>query len=169
MGHKRSLTFAYYIQVRDDTQSAFMETPTRDALLKLSSNASLTQDASAPRELTDQQKQELEKDQELMSLKRECKAFCDNLIAENHQLHRARGTELYKNFQKLQNKVRAKRKKNHESAKRKHYSEFFENLGNQIIERNYQGKPIKFEPNVSHVIPDKQQKMACLYRQTNSK
>lgn len=132
-----------------------METPARDALLKLSSNASLTWDASAPQELTDQQKQELEKDQELMSLKRECKAFCDNLIAEYHQLHRARGTELYKEFQKLQNKVRAKRKKNHESAKRKHYSESFENIGNQIIEQNYQGKPIKFEPNVSHVIPER--------------
>lgn len=155
MGHKRSFTFAYYVQVRDDTQSAFMEIPARDALLKLSSNASLTRDASAPQELTNQQKQELEKDQELMSLKQECKAFCDSLIAEYHQLHRARGTELYKKFQKLQNKVRAKRKKNHESAKRKHYSEFFENIGNQIIEWNYQGKPIKFEPNVSHVIPER--------------
>ena len=125
MGHRRSSTFAYYVQVRDDTQSAFMETPARDALLKLSSNASLTQDASAPQELTDQQKQELKTDQDLMSLKRECKAFRDSLIAEYHQLHRARGTELYNEFQKLQNKVRAKRKKIHESAKRKHYSDFF--------------------------------------------
>jgi hypothetical protein len=38
-----------------------METPARDAVLKLSSNASLTRDISAPQDLTDQQKQELEK------------------------------------------------------------------------------------------------------------
>jgi len=35
MGHKKGGTFAYYVQVRDDTQSTFMETPARDALLKL--------------------------------------------------------------------------------------------------------------------------------------
>jgi len=61
-----------------------METPARDALLKLSSNASLIQDASAPQELTGQQKQELKKDQEFMSLKWGCKAFRDNLITEYH-------------------------------------------------------------------------------------
>ncbi|EYE91977.1 uncharacterized protein EURHEDRAFT_415979 [Aspergillus ruber CBS 135680] len=78
-----------------------MSIPARDALLKLSSNASSTRDASAPQELTDQKKQELKTDQDLMSMKRECKAFCDSLIAEYHQLHRARGTELYNKFQNI--------------------------------------------------------------------
>ena len=81
MGHKRSGTFAHYVQVRDDTQSAFMETPARDALLKLSSNASLTRDISAPQDLTGQQKQELEKHPELSSLKRECNNLRNQLIA----------------------------------------------------------------------------------------
>jgi hypothetical protein len=78
MDPKRSGTFAhYYVQVRDDTQSAFTETPARDALLKLSSNASLTRDISAPRDLTDQQKQELE----LRSLKRKYNNLQNQLIA----------------------------------------------------------------------------------------
>ncbi|KAN0073509.1 FluG domain protein [Elaphomyces granulatus] len=100
MDPKRSGTFAhYYVQVRDDTQSAFTETPARDALLKLSSNASLTRDISAPRDLTDQQKQELELRSNTMNS--------------------------------------------------------FDNIGNHIIEQNYQGKPLKFEPDVSHVVPER--------------
>ena len=68
MGHRKGGTFAYYVSVRDDTQSAFMETPARDALLKLSSNASLTRDASVPQALTDSQKHSLEKNPELAQL-----------------------------------------------------------------------------------------------------
>jgi Protein of unknown function (DUF3435) len=125
MGHKRSGTFAHYVQVRDDTQSAFMETPARDALLKLSSNASLTRDISVPQDLTDQQKQELEKHPELSSLKRECNNLRNQLIATHYQLYKGRGTELYNEFKKIQNKIRAKRKKLHDSAKKQQYNEFF--------------------------------------------
>jgi len=125
MGHTRSGTFAHYVQVRDDTQSAFMETPARDALLKLSSNASLTRDISAPQDLTGQQKQELEKHPELSSLKRECNNLRNQLIATHYQLYKGRGTELYNEFKKIQNKIRAKRKKLHDSAKKQQYNEFF--------------------------------------------
>jgi hypothetical protein len=155
MGHKKSGTFAYYVQVRDDTQSAFMETPARDALLKLSTNASLTRDASAPQDLTVEEKRELEKDPELMDLKLECKALRDDLIVKHHQIGKGKGTELYNNFQKLQNKIRAKRKKLHDSAKQNLYNEFFYNVGNHIIEQNYQGKPVKFEPDLTHVLPER--------------
>lgn len=70
MGHKRSGKFAYYVQVQDNTQSAFMETPARTSLIKLATNSSLTHDASVPQDLSDQQKQELEKNPNLTSLKR---------------------------------------------------------------------------------------------------
>jgi len=46
MGHVRGDVFRYYVnQIVDvDTQSIFLETPSRDALIKLSSNSSLTRD-----------------------------------------------------------------------------------------------------------------------------
>lgn len=59
MGHRRSSTFAYYVQVQDVTQSAFMETPTRDALIKLATNSGLTRDASVPQGLSNEKKKEL--------------------------------------------------------------------------------------------------------------
>jgi len=69
MGHRRSGTFAYYVSVRDDTQSAFMETLARDALLKLASNSSLTRDASTPQYLLDKEREYIEIDPELNKLK----------------------------------------------------------------------------------------------------
>lgn len=32
---------------------------------------------------------------------------------------------------------------------------FFQNVGNQIIEGNYHGKPVTFEPDTSHVVPER--------------
>lgn len=47
-----------------------METPARTSLIKLATNLSLTRDASVLQDLSDQQKQELEKNPDLTSLKR---------------------------------------------------------------------------------------------------
>ncbi|PYI07380.1 FluG domain protein [Aspergillus sclerotiicarbonarius CBS 121057] len=155
MGHKRSGTFAYYVQVRDDTQSAFMGTPARDALLNLSSTAGLTRDASAPQDLSLGQKEKLEQTPELMEAKRECKALRNDLIARYHQICKAKGTMAYANYQKLRNNVRSKRKKIYETAKTDSRVEFFETVGNHIIEKNYQRDPITFQPELSHAIPER--------------
>jgi hypothetical protein len=157
MGHRRSGTFAYYVSVRDDTQSAFMETPARDALLKLACNSSLTRDASAPQHLPKQEKECIEMDPELYKLKKECNAFRHELIAEYHQLTKARKADpaRYDRYRRLQNQVRAKRKKLHTDAKDKMYDNFFEHVGNHIIDQNYQGIPVEFEPDTSHIQPER--------------
>ncbi|KAJ5159861.1 uncharacterized protein N7482_006865 [Penicillium canariense] len=140
IGHTRSGTFAYYVSVRDNTQSAFIETPARDALLKLTYNSSLTRDASAPQDLTEPQKRSLESDQELNRLKRE----------------RA-DSERYNKFQSLQRKIKARRKKIHEEAKARVRENFFENIGNHIIDQNYRASPVKFEPDTSHIQPERKE------------
>ncbi|PYI25427.1 hypothetical protein BP00DRAFT_490913 [Aspergillus indologenus CBS 114.80] len=122
MGHKRS---------------AFMETPARDALLKFSSNASLTRDASAPQDLTKSEKEALEDDPDLLKLKHN------------------RGTEIYREFHNLQLKIRSTRKTLYKSAKETKYKDFFENVGNTIIEQNFKGKPIEFKPDFSHILPER--------------
>jgi hypothetical protein len=159
MGHARSGTFAYYVSVRDDTQSAFMETPARDALLKLACNSSLTRDVSAPQDLTEPQKKSLESDQELHRLKHQCQELRKDLIAEFHQLQKAKyaDAERYNKFLTLQRKVKARRKKIHEEAKTRVREEFFENIGNHIIDQNYQANPVKFESDTSHVQPGRQE------------
>ncbi|KAF7166244.1 hypothetical protein CNMCM5623_000001 [Aspergillus felis] len=155
MGHSQSHTFAYYVQVQDDTQSAFMGTPTRDALIKLATNSSLTRDASVPQRLSDEKKQEIEQLTELRDLKRKRDQLRRDLIAQYHRLHKARGTVLYSEFERAQKRVRAERKKLHKMAKDEQHGNFFKNVGNRIVEGNYQGKPLTFEPDISHVVPER--------------
>ncbi|BDD57460.1 hypothetical protein MAP00_002819 [Monascus purpureus] len=132
MGHSWSHTFAYYVQVQDNTQSTFIGTPTRDALIKLATNSSLTQDASRTRD-------QLQRD----------------LIAQYHQLHKARGTTLYSEFERAQRQVRVKRKKLHKTAKDEQHDNFFKHVRNHIVEGNYKGQPLTFEPDISHVVPER--------------
>lgn len=157
IGHKKGGTFAYYVSVRDDTQSAFMETLARDALLKLACNSSLTRDASAPQDLTELQKKGLEGDQALVKLKLACQALRKDLIAEFHQLNKARSADpaRYDEYRGLQKRIRAKRKKIHDDAKGKMRDDFFGNIGNHIIDQNHRGNPVKFEPDTSHIQPER--------------
>ena len=111
IGHKRNGTFVYYIQVQNNTQSTFLEMSSRNTLIKLSTNTSLTQDASASQKLSPQLKQNLEKDPELTSLQYKHNLLRVQLISKYYQLYKNRKTNLYKNFKKVQNKIRAKKKK----------------------------------------------------------
>ncbi|KAJ5676455.1 uncharacterized protein N7477_002088 [Penicillium maclennaniae] len=149
MGHQRSGTFAHYVSVINDNQSAFMETPARDALLKLACNSSLTRDASAPQDLTDPQKRSLENDQELDQLKRECQGLRNDLIAEFRQLNKARCAHA--------GRYNARRKKIHDKAKENARNQVFENIGNNIIDQKYQGNPVKFEPDTPHIQPERRE------------
>ncbi|KAI9035156.1 uncharacterized protein KD926_004451 [Aspergillus affinis] len=132
-----------------------MGTPTRDALIKLATNSSLTRDASVPQNLSDEKKHEIEQLTELSDLKRNRDQLRRDLIAQYHQLHKARGTALYSEFERAQKQVRAKRKKLHKVAKDEQHDDFFKHVGNHIVEGNYQGKPLTFEPDISHVVPER--------------
>ncbi|PKX96489.1 uncharacterized protein P174DRAFT_457272 [Aspergillus novofumigatus IBT 16806] len=106
IGHKRSSTFAYYVQ--------------------LTTNLSLTHDASIPQDLSNQQKQELKKNPNL--------------------------TNLYREFQKAKHKVRVERKKLHKAAKEKQYKESFKGIRNHIIKGNYQGQLITFKLDTLYIV-----------------
>lgn len=75
-----------------------MGTPTRDALMKLATNKGLTRDPSAPQELSDARKQEVEKDKELNKLIAYCDELRAQLIAIHHQLQKGKCTNLYRKF-----------------------------------------------------------------------
>lgn len=155
MGHKRSDTFSHYIQIQDDTQSAFMGTPTRDALIKLATNKGLTRDPSAPQELSEAKKREVEEDKELNNLIFHRDELRAQLITIYHQIQKGKLTDLYGEFIKAGNRVRAHKKKLLRSAEEAQRKEFFGTVGNVIIEQNYQGKAIQFNPDTSHVLPER--------------
>ena len=157
MGHKKGGTFAHYVSVRDDTQSVFMQTPTRNALISLASNASLTQDASVPQELTAARKEAIETDPELQMLIQECTSTHKTLISKFSSIKKAAEVQDmdHKHLKKLQSAIRAKRKRLFRSAMNAQHKEFFDQVGNHIIEKNHQGTPIKYTADVSHIQPER--------------
>lgn len=159
MGHKKGGTFAHYVSVRDDTQSVFMQTPARNALISLASNASLTRDASAPQELTAARKEAIETNPELQMLIRECASTREALISKFNSIKKAAEAQDidHKHLKKLQSEIRAKRKRLFRSALNAQHKEFFDQVGNHIIEKNHQGTPIKHSADVSHIQPERRE------------
>lgn len=157
MGHQKGGTFANYISVQDDTQSIFMGTPTRDSLVNLAIHANLKRDASAPQDLSIEQNESIEADKGLQGFKAAHKSLRDTLIAEFRLLkkaHEANDPRWHK-FVRLRNQVVARRRKLQREAKKSARNKFFQNIGNEIIERNHQGNPIIFTPDTSHVQPER--------------
>jgi uncharacterized protein DUF3435 len=157
MGHIRGDVFRYYVnQIVDvDTQSMFLETPSRDALIKLSSHSSLTRDPSAPQCPSDKKMESVKNDPELLGLMNRQKALRDDLISRFHRICLAEGTSAHTEYLGLQRKVRAKQKQLEKRAAGETYKEFFDNVGNQIIEANFLGKPLCFDPQHSTVLPER--------------
>jgi len=151
MGHVRGDVFRYYVnQIVDvDTQSIFLETPSRDALIKLSSNSSLTRDPSAPQDLDDKHKKSIESNPELLELTDRRNALRRDIIAKYQKICRSKGTSENNEYEDVKRKIHALRKKLEKSGFHQMYEEYFNNVGNTIIEANYQGNPVSFDPNLS--------------------
>ena len=94
MGQTRGDVFRFYVnQIVDvDTQSIFLETPSRNALLKLSSNSGLTRDPSAPQHLTDEQKNSIRKNPEILELEHQRGSLRKGIIAKYNKICLSRGT-----------------------------------------------------------------------------
>lgn len=105
--------------------------------MKLGTNKGLTQDPSAPQELSNAKKQEVEKDKELNDLIAHHDELHTQLIAIYHQLQKGKHTNLYGEFIKAGNRVRAHKKKLLRSAEDTQCKEFLGAVGNIIIKQNY--------------------------------
>lgn len=127
--------------VNCDTQSVFLGTPTRDALIALSTNSSLTRDPSAPQGLTREQLQRVEDDPELMKLENTRVAFREDLISEYGKISKVTDPAKRDRYRQLGNQVRAERKKLQNQIDKEAYKQYFDNVGNTIIENNYTGGP----------------------------
>lgn len=157
MGHQKGGTFAHYISVQDDTQSIFMGTPTRDSLVNLAIHANLKRDPSAPRGLSNEQKNIVEMEGDLQELKSAYESLKGMLVAEFGQLKKAKeiNPPRWRECQSLYHKVSNRRRKLQKKAYRAARAQFFKDIGNEIIERNHQGNPITFTPDTSHIQPER--------------
>jgi hypothetical protein len=105
------------------------------------------------------EKRGIELDPELVYLKEEagklrCALFRDFRLLE---LARQAGDPRYRQLRNFQTSIRTHRKRLYNSKKRKARKDFFENVGNDIIAANRQGKPITFTADVSHIQPERKE------------
>lgn len=159
MGQTRGDVFRFYVnQIVDvDTQSIFLETPSRNALLKLSSNSGLTRDPSAPQHLNDEQKNSIRKSPEILELKNQRDRSRKGIIAKYGKIGLSRGTPEHTEYNMIMREFRAKRKQLEKATLDQTYEEFFNNIGNQVIEANFQGNPLCFTPQTSTVLPERKE------------
>lgn len=122
--------------------------------MELSSNSGLTHDPSAPQHLNDEHKKVISKDPELLDLKSQQDALCKHLVAQYGQIHLSHGTSEYVDYRTMQCQVRAKQKQE-KTALDQMYNDFFNNIGNEIIEANFQGKPVCFSPQNPMILPER--------------
>ncbi|KAJ5931100.1 hypothetical protein N7466_006593 [Penicillium verhagenii] len=150
MGHARGQTFAHYISnlVTDNTQSLFIETPTRNSLLGLSTHASITRDPSAPQELTTTQKEAVKSDDLIQTYLSNRERLRSDIISQYGQLKNAKasGDNRFHEVQRLGNKIKARRRRLCHKALVAVRREFFEQVRNRIIESNTREKPIDDTP-----------------------
>lgn len=157
MGHSRSSVFLAYINelVDTDTQSVFLGTPTRDAMIKLSTNSSITRDPTAPRGLTPAQRRSVERDPNLMALERDRIEFRDALIAEYGTLSKMKDMTILQDYRQRCNKVRTTRRRLLKETGDKAYKDHFDNIGDIIIEMNYSGEGCPYDPDTSSILPER--------------
>ncbi|QSS61814.1 hypothetical protein I7I51_03991 [Histoplasma capsulatum] len=136
MGQSRSSIFMAYLNelVNCDTQSVFLGTPTRDALIALSTNSSLTRDPSAPQGLTREQLQRVEDDPELMKLENTRVAFREDLISEYGKISKVTDPAKRDRYRQLGNQVRAERKKLQNQIDKEAYKQYFDNVALAALE-----------------------------------
>ncbi|OJD26695.1 hypothetical protein ACJ73_01926 [Blastomyces percursus] len=96
-----------------------------------------------------------EKDMKLVELKQGHRCLRNDLIAQYGQLKKARDTVEGHQYRRLGLQIRSRRKKLQKGVFNKAYRDFFGNVGNDIIEKNYHGQDTSFVPNTSLVLPER--------------
>ncbi|EDN08839.1 FluG domain-containing protein [Histoplasma capsulatum] len=148
MGHSRADIFERYyisVKVKRDVQSAYLGCPARESIIQAVGRFSLTRDPRAPKELSNEQKDAIERDPQLIKL-------CDRqrslhkLIERKHgSVPKAKGTSLHRQYTELGDTIRAEKQALHREAFDDMRQEFFATIDTIEIERQLLGLSISQE------------------------
>ncbi|OJD10206.1 hypothetical protein ACJ73_09890, partial [Blastomyces percursus] len=176
MGHSRADIFErYYIsmKVKRDVQSAYLGCPARESIIQAVGRFSLTRDPRAPKELSNEQKDAIERDPRLIKL---CGQQCSlhKLMERKHgSLSKAKGTELHRQYTELGDTIRAEKQALHREAFDGMRQEFFATIDTIEIERQLLGLPVSEElkmddeDNVQFVFKERARLARNLFRSSD--
>ncbi|KAJ9641087.1 hypothetical protein H2199_005755 [Coniosporium tulheliwenetii] len=108
MGHHGSTYEQFYMPdlIERDFQSIYFGTQSQDALIRSAARMGLSRDKRAPRELTDEQKLEVNSDPELVRLRKK-RERCKEKIRDRgyYSIEAAKGTHLHTRYEEIKRKI----------------------------------------------------------------
>ena len=150
MGHSRADIFERYyisIKVKRDVQSAYLGCPARESIIQAVGRFSLTRDPRAPKELSNEQKDAIEQNPQLIKL---CvrQSSLHQLIQRKHgSVQKAKGTILYREYTELGHTIRAEKQALHREAF-DNMRQFFATIDTIEIEKQLSRLPVAEEPKM---------------------
>ena len=126
--------------ISTDTLACFLRMPSREGLMRLAGQMSLTQDADAPTSLSEKQKQDILADPALQAARASCDLARSQLLTNCKRLKDAREADPkgMKGYVKLQNAAKALHNRLQSDKLKSLRAEFFATAGARYIEEQCQ-------------------------------
>ena len=130
-------------KVKRDVQSAYLGHPARESLICSVGRMTLTRDPRAPKELSDAQKSELERDPEFQEILQQKQGLKSDLIFTFGSFPKAQGTELAQKYKKVSKAVKNKRDRLFKSGLDEIRMNFFNTIDTVEIDRQLLGLSVR--------------------------
>ena len=148
MGYCRAETFdkSYIRQiVGTDTQSAFLDKPSQNALMRVAGQMRLTQDPRVKTAIRSCPASDIERDARMQTLSKELAGLQLELRSKNSKIISVHGTPLGKEYQRVQNKIRSTKKRIERAWRAQSRRDHFATFGCREIDRQRRGEPIEYQ------------------------
>ncbi|OJD26331.1 hypothetical protein ACJ73_02290 [Blastomyces percursus] len=119
MGHSRADIFERFyisVKVKRDVQSAYLGCPARESIIQVVGRFSLTRDPRAPKELSNEQKEAIERDPQLMKLCDRQRSLHKLIERKYGSVLKSKGTALHREYTELGDTIRAEKQTLHREA-----------------------------------------------------
>jgi len=122
-------------RVRFDIQSAVMERPSVDGLIRAFTHMSIICDPRAPKDVPQHIKDALPRDPKIFELEKERKTLYVNMRSQYQFLYKGAETEMGKRYQRLVRKINSTTKKWEEVIKKEYRRQYFYRIHNEELQR----------------------------------
>lgn len=144
MGHARAETFDhYYIQqiVGIDTQSAYLGTPSQDALVRLVGQMSLTRDLRAAMSVQASVTKHFHDDGNIQKQTKELEDLRWDIMSQFGSIKASRSSTLFAQYSSVQAKIRNRTQKLKKDAHRQYHQRYFAENSSREIDRQRESRP----------------------------
>ena len=124
-----------------DVQSAYLGSPSQDALIRAIGQMSLSQDHRAPKSLSTKQAMMIQCDPKVAELRRRCNNLRQEIKPKHGKIKSVEGTEIHRRYQLLRRELRAEIQYQRKERFREEREQFFNTIDSREIQQQFPGLP----------------------------